>query len=51
VKRYVILRKPVKSGDRLIGWIVRLSDGTSYFEQCKRVPRGHCVNYGRQWTT
>lgn len=49
-KRYVISRHPVKAHDVLIGWLVRLSDGTSYYEQAKRVPAGACVNLGPQWT-
>ena len=50
MKRYIISRKPVKAHDRVVGFIVRLSDGTTYFEQRKRVGKGWCVNYGRQWT-
>jgi hypothetical protein len=50
MKRYVIQRKRVMARGKLVGFIVRLSDGTSYFEQTKRVGRGHCVNYGPQWT-
>lgn len=51
MKRYIISRKPVNLRDgKLIGFIVRMSDGTTYFEQRKRVGKGWCVNYGRQWT-
>jgi len=53
VKRYVISRKPVINTHtgKLIGYTVRLSDGTSYFEQAKRVRAGSRVNYGPSWVS
>lgn len=52
MKRYIISRKPVTNEltGKIVGFIVRLSDGTTYFEQRKRDGKGWCVNYGRQWT-
>ena len=51
MKRYIVTSKPIfrKGSGKLIGHIVRLSDGSTYFEQSKRVPAGHAVNFGPQW--
>ncbi len=45
---YAISRKPVfntRTGV-LLGYVVRMNDGSSHFEAVKRVPAGHCVNLG-----
>lgn len=49
--RYIISKSPVRSTrtQAIIGWQVRLSDGTSYFERVLRVPPGTRVNYGPTW--
>ena len=46
--RYVIVRQPVTNTrtGRVLGWIVRLSDGTSHFEAAVRVRPGARVNMG-----
>jgi hypothetical protein len=53
MKRYIVTRSPVKNTitGKVIGYRVRLSDGTSYFTQTVQVPRGHCVNFGPTWET
>lgn len=51
MKRYAISRKRVMNTitGKLVGHVVRMSDGTSYFEQAKRVPAGNVVNFGPRW--
>ncbi len=49
--RVILSERPVAvKGGRIIGHIVRLSDGSSYFSQRKHIPvTGACVNYGPRW--
>ena len=51
MKRYIVERRVVRNTitNQVIGYRVRLSDGSSYFESVKRVPIGHCVNFGPSW--
>jgi hypothetical protein len=46
VKLYVSYRRPITANGRIIGYIVTLSDGGTFYVQRKRVSRGACVNYG-----
>ena len=50
MKRDIVKHEPVFDKDgKIIGNIVHLSDGTTYFTMTKKVIAGHCVNYGPNW--